>query len=285
MKKAKSSNLAINKLSITLIDLNTNTIAGYQQETPRYPASIAKLFWLVILQSKIYNASLPVDEDLQTDIEEMIIKSDNDAASKIVDRLTNAPSQGKLAKDEYQKWKKKRDSLNTFFSQAGYTKININQKTFPIVYHYGKTIPEPQGSDAQIRGDNPQQPIRNQLTSFATARLMSEIVTNQAVSTSASEVMKGLLNRDLQYWQKQPFNPEEFHPVKNFIGESLPADRVRFFSKAGWTTNSRQEVAYVETLDGKTRYVIAIFGDDKSYAKSQDIFPQLSYLVFQRMVK
>ncbi|MEA5571191.1 serine hydrolase [Calothrix sp. UHCC 0171] len=281
----KSYNLSTENLSITLIDLNQNTIAGYQQETPRFPASVAKLFWLVILQAKIQSGSIVPDSAINSEIDQMITQSDNDATSKIIDRITNAPTREKLAKIEYQDWKAKRDSLNTFFTKAGYKNININQKTFPIPHHYSKNISEPQGSDLQIRGDNPKKPIRNKLTSFAASRLMYEIASEQAVSPESSKVMKTLLARDLQLWQKQPLNPEEFHPVKNFLGEYLPANKVRFISKAGWTTNSRGEVAYIETHDGKAKYVIAVFGDDSGYAKSRDIFPKLSYAVFQKMTK
>ncbi|BAZ41518.1 hypothetical protein NIES4101_74840 [Calothrix sp. NIES-4101] len=285
VERVKSHHLSTENLSITLIDLNQNTIAGYQQETPRFPASVAKLFWLVILQAKIQSGSIAPDSAIDLESNQMITQSDNDATSKIIDRITNAPTREKLAKVEYQDWKDKRDSLNTFFTKAGYKKININQKTFPIPHHYSKNIPKPQGSDLQIRGENPKKPIRNKLTSFAASRLMYEIVTNQAVSPQSSEIMKALLSRDLQVWQNQPLNSEEFHPVKNFLGEHLPADKVKFISKAGWTTNSRGEVAYIETHDGKAKYVIAVFGDDSGYSTSRDIFPELSYAAFQKMTK
>jgi beta-lactamase class A len=280
---AKSNKTSTDKLSITLIDLNKNAIAQYQENTPRFPASVAKIFWLVALKAKIQQGVIPFDASVNHEINQLILQSDNDAASNIIDRITSTETfTKKLGKEQFKQWKTKRESLNLFFQNAGYKNINITQKTFPIPH---LNIQEPQGTDLQIRGDNPNKPIRNKVTTYHAARLMYEIVTGQAISPQSSHEMKDLLSRNLQTWQAIPLNPEEFHPVKNFLGESLPADKVEFVSKAGWTTSSRQEVAYIATNNGKTRYIIAVFGDDKTYGVSQDIFPKMSRLLFDRMNK
>nr|WP_256366770.1 class A beta-lactamase-related serine hydrolase [Anabaena sp. UHCC 0187] len=213
----------------------------------------------------------------------MILKSDNNAASRIVDMITNAQSlKNKLDKEGFTQWKKQRQSINRFFQNANYQDINISQKTFPIP---DLKINEPQGTDLQIRGDNLQKPIRNKITTYHAARLMYEIATQQAVAPEYSQKMLNLLTRDLrrEAWKFDPPNLDEFNPVENFFGEGIANEKVQFASKAGWTTSSRQEVAYVTTPNGKTRYILAIFGDDPAYGKSRTIFPQMSKLVFDRM--
>jgi hypothetical protein len=114
---------------------------------------------------------------------------------------------------------------------------------------------------------------------------MYEIATQQAVAPEYSQRMLNLLIRDLrrEAWKFDPPNLDEFNPVQNFLGEGIADEKVQFASKAGWTTSSRQEVAYIATSDGKTRYILAIFGDDPAYGKSKTIFPQMSKLVFDRM--
>ncbi|WP_315790447.1 serine hydrolase [Fischerella sp. JS2] len=281
----KDKKLPTESLSITLINLNTNTIAGYQQDMPRYPASVVKLFWMAILEAKIKQGLVPLHHTLNSDLNAMILKSDNDAASRIVDVISGTYSyEKKLTDEQFQVWKKQRQSLNYFFQEAGYKDINVSQKTYPIAY---LKVTEPKGADLQLRGDNPNQPKRNKITTYQTARLMYEIFTGQAVGPEYSEQMAGLLTRDLrpEAWKLQPPNPDEFNPVENFLGESLAndADQIVFASKAGWTTASRQEVAYVATKDRKTRYIIAIFGEDPAYAASQNAFPDISRLVFDQM--
>ena len=149
---SKKNKFPINKLSITLIDVNTGEIASHQQEKLVYPASVVKLFWLVILSEKYYRGyNLNVSNP---DIEKMIKRSDNEATSRVVDAITETKSGSKLKDKEYKEWSNKRYSLNEFFQKSGYRDINISQKTFPIP---SEKLYEPQGRDLQIRG-NPTIP-------------------------------------------------------------------------------------------------------------------------------
>lgn len=277
---AKKRNLPLDPLSITLIDINNSTIAGYNQLIYRYPASVVKLFWMVILEAEIKQQGIQ-KTDFQDDLNKMILNSDNNAASRIVDLITDTKSfHNKLEGDKYVKWEHKRTSLNSFFTTANYGDINISQKTFPIP---DLKMSEPEGTDLQIRGTDPKQPIRNQITTDDAARLMYEIATSQAVAKDASKTMLNLLTRDLHPEAWKSANPDEFNPVKSFLGEGLTNENVTFASKAGWTTSSREEVAYVATMDKSTSYILAIFGDDPAYGKSKTIFPQISKLVFEKM--
>jgi hypothetical protein len=91
-------------------------------------------------------------------------------------------------------------------------------------------------------------------------------------------------NTDPGYWKKQPPNPVDFNPVESFFGEGLPVGNTEnIVSKAGWTSVSRQEVAFVKSKDGKTRYILAVFGDDVAYGKSKKIFPEIAGLVYGKM--
>lgn len=268
-------------LSITLIDVNTNEFAAYQQEHLRYPASVAKLFWMTILYGELQKGLLPDEKVFASDLEKMVVKSDNEATSRIIDKITETTSGTELVGEEFQTWLNKRYQMNLFFEQAGYGKMNISQKTFPIP---SEKLYEPKGRDLQMRGDL-QNPIRNKITTEQTARLMYEIVKGQAISPEYSQKMASWLAKDLnlEIWRKLDPNAGEFNPVRTFFGESLPKD-VYFLSKAGWTSKTRQEVAFIRTRSGKTAYILSIFAEDKIYAQDGNIFPQLSRLVFERMI-
>ena len=115
---------------------------------------------------------------------------------------------------------------------------------------------------------------------------MYEIVNAQAVNPEISKKMRKLLTRNIDpgFWKKQPPNPVDFNPVESFFGEGLSSDRSEnIVSKAGWTSVSRQEVAFVKSKDGKTRYILAVFGDDSAYGKHKKVFPEISNLVYNQM--
>jgi beta-lactamase class A len=108
-----------------------------------------------------------------------------------------------------------------------------------------------------------------------------------SISRNSPEISQNLqqwLAWDLtsQEWKNIDSNTGRFNPIRTFFGESLPTD-IYFASKAGWTSNSRQEVAFVRTRDGKTAYILAAFAEDAAYAKNSQIFPQISRQVFERM--
>lgn len=280
VKFAKREQLPPQSLSITLIDVNSGEVASYQENELRYPASIAKLFWMTVLYSQLEANTDQNQGNINKDLKQMIRESNNDAASRILDRITETESGSQLDIKEFQHWLNKRQSVNRFFQIAGYGGIDISQKTFPILY---LKLYEPKGRDLQMRGI-PVKPLRNKMTTRQAATLMYEIVTGQAISDSASEQMERLLFRDLQpkAWQHIDPNMGDFNPVQAFFGEYLPKDTY-FVSKAGWTNDSRQEVAFIRTSDDKSAYILAIFADSRDYAQHWTIFPKMSRLVYKRM--
>ena len=218
----------------------------------------------------------------------MILKSDNHGASQVLDKITQTKSTLKsLPAAELAAWQARREQINTFFRQAGYSsQLNVSQKTFPIVQ---ENFSQAVGADRQTRGGGSDKFIRNQVTTNDVARLMYEIVTNRAVDPQSSLDMQKLLTRNIDpnYWKKQPPNPVEFNPVESFFGEGLAIDRhliSSFISKAGCTSSSRQEVAYIHSSDGNSKYILVAIGDDIAYKQDKTLFPQISQMVARQML-
>lgn len=275
---AKSKSFPIESLSVSLINVNSGETADYQEEKLRYPASVVKLLWLVAIYSYFETGILQNPKQFSTDLYKMLKKSDNEAASRLLDLITNTKSGSKLSPQEYQTWLNKRYSINRFFQKAGYGGINISQKTFPIPSEH---MYEPKGRDLQMRGAS-KKPTRNKISTQQVARLMYEIFTGRAISKEYSQNLQQWLTWDLSsnYWKNLDPNTGSFNPIRTFFGESLPTN-IYFASKAGWTSSTRQEVAYIS--DGKTAYILVVFAEDRAYAQNRKIFPQISRLVFERM--
>ncbi len=279
-----SNKLPTNALSVTIIDTKTGEKANYNGSIDRYPASVAKLFWLVAIEQKIAdNAAEEIK--LKQAIVKMILESDNDSASQLVDTLTTTKSTNvDLPATELNAQRRQRQYLNEFFRQSGYsTHLNVSQKTFPIPR---EKMEEPRGFDRQLRGSDLQKPTRNKLTTDDAARLMYEIATDRSIGLQISQKMQKLLSRNLnpKFWQQIP--ADDFNPVAGFFGEGIPVSQAeKILSKAGWTPTSRQEVAFIKSKDNKTEYVLTVFGDDPAYGKSKKIFPEISNLVYKEMQK
>jgi hypothetical protein len=223
LKLIQSKGLPNSSLSISLVNLRSEECCpyvGHQDSEVRFPASIAKLFWIVMLYGHYEDGSLIRGNPITlSDEHRAIHDSDNEAASKIVDAVTNTNSfKSELPDDELDDWISARQDINHYFNHAGYEKINLTQKTFPIPY---LDMYEPEGSELQIRNvplqeDSTTLPVRNYITTRSVARLLYEVETGQAVSNDFSYDLKQLMLHDHGRldWEDVPYNS-----IEGFFGQ------------------------------------------------------------------
>ncbi|MGF1491746.1 MAG: serine hydrolase [Microcoleaceae cyanobacterium] len=269
--------LPTSQLSISLIDVSQphyHTHAGHNHELLRYPASVAKLFWAVLFLDLVETGVITDESAFYVDLSNMMRVSDNDSASRVVDAITQTESGTTLEGKALETWLYKRDQLNRFFQDAGYEDIRLSMKNYPAP----NLGPMPTGRDQQLWSES-EQSGGNQVTTDQAARLMYEVYTQQAISPLASTKIVHLLTRNLDpvAWQE-----DELNSVEGFFSESLPTN-LYFGSKIGYTRRSRQEVAFIKTSDNRTAYILAVFGTDPAYAENEDIFPELSRYIFDRL--
>ena len=178
----------------------------------------------------------------------MIVDSSNDATGYILDVLTDTSSGGELPQKDFNLWQFKRNRVNRYFASMGYSNININQKTF---------CEDAYGIEQQSRNYKGQN--RNMLTTNATARLLAEIATRRFVNESRSNAMLDLMKRD---WASTSKDPDS--QAVGFTGKALIDNKMsgtKLWSKAGWTSRSRHDAAYIETPDGQ-KLVIVVFTEN-----------------------
>ena len=256
--------LDASQLSITLIDLRDAqhpTTASFRGNERVYPASVVKLFYLVAAQRWLEDKKIEDTPELKRAIRDMIVDSSNEATQYVVDVLTHTTGGYELPPKEMEEWQYQRNAMNRYFAGLGYTNINVNQKTF---------CEDAYGRERVSRGPNGEN--RNKLTTDATARLMMEIVTGKAATPARTAMMMDLLERD--YTGTSNDNDDQGH---GFTGIALKGiDGARLWSKAGWTSTTRHDVAYVELPDGR-KFILATFTTD--HANDRDIIPTVARAV------
>lgn len=253
-------------LAITLVDLSGKApyaSAGFNGDVPIYPASVVKLFYLVAAHQQMQDGELQDTPELRRALRDMIVHSSNDATHYVVDALTGTSSGVELPEAEMKQWAEKRNCVNRYFGSLGYRDINVNQKTYcEDVY----------GRDRVFRGANAEN--RNRLTTEATARLLAEIVMQTAVDETRCSEMMELLKRD-PYGASSDPNAQ----ARGFTGRAVNGPTaaelpgVRLWSKAGWTSTTRHDAAYVELADGQ-RFVLVTFTVNR--ANDKDIIPTIA---------
>jgi hypothetical protein len=260
-------------LSITLIDLrdpNKVTSGSFRGEEKVYPASVCKLFYLVALQQWLENGKVKLTPEIQRAMRDMIVDSSNEATQFIVDVVTDTSSGAELSPKELEKWGFKRNIVNRYFTSLDYQNINVCQKTF---------CEDAYGREQQFRGKDGIN--RNKLTTNATARLMTEIVTGRAVTLERTKQMMELLKRDWEAKEGRSFDgDDQAHGFTGIALQDLKLNGTRLWSKAGWTSTTRHDVAYVETPGG-LKFVLCVF--TTNFAAERNIIPNVAKIVLKAL--
>ena len=254
------------ELSITLIDMRDPkqpVTASFRGNERVYPASVVKLFYLVAAHRWLEDKKVELTPELTRALRDMIVDSSNEATQYVVDVLTHTTAGYELPAKEMEEWQYKRNAINRYFSGMGYTNINVNQKTF---------CEDAYGRESVSRGPNGEN--RNKLTTDATARLMMEIVTGKVANPARTTEMMELLKRE---YTGQSNDTDD--QGRGFTGMALKGrEGFRIWSKAGWTSTTRHDVAYIETPDGG-KFVLATF--TSGHSKEREIIPTVARVVIE----
>lgn len=270
LEKFAAKKLTGENLAVTLLDLrdaNNLKQADFHGDIKIYPASVVKLFYLAAAHRWLEDKQIEETPELQRGLRDMIVASSNDATGYLVDVLAGVGSGAELLQPtEFEAWAFKRNHVNRYFQQLGYTNINVNQKAF---------CEDAYGLEQQFRGKDGVN--RNKLTTNATARLLTEIVLSRHVTPARSEQMMTLLKRDPAIETADILSQDAA-----FTGAALKEANAKLWSKAGWTSTTRHDAAYVETADG-LKFVIVTFTENVS--DEREIIPNITRIVLEELRK
>jgi beta-lactamase class A len=265
LEKFAAAKLGTNQIAVTLVELSDPqkpVQAGYRGGEQIYPASVIKLFYLAAVHRWMEDGKLKDTAELRRAMRDMIVNSLNEATGYLVDSLTGTTSGPELSPAEMDDWYLKRNAVNRYFASLGYTNINVNRKPW---------CEGPYGRETQsVQMHKPNH--RNWLTTDATAQLLAEIATGQAVSARRSAEMMELLKRD-----PSPESGNKNDQAHAYTALALPPG-TKLWSKAGWTSETRHDAAYVELPNG-AKFVLVIFTMD--HANERDIIPTVAKVVVE----
>lgn len=260
------------EVAATLIDMRDGQrlrMAEFRGNERIYPASVVKMFYLAMLERLVETAKAKLTPELTRGRRDMIVDSSNEATQYILDVITGTSSGAELPENEFQLWQYKRNRVNRYFAAMGYKNINVNQKTF---------CEDAYGIEQQSRNYKGQN--RNMLTTNATARLLAEIILGRMGSPESTKQMMDLLKRDPFAQSNDPDNQGN-----GFTGRALIAKKMTdawLWSKAGWTSKTRHDAAYIETADG-LKFVLVVFTEN--HANEKEPIPMIAEKVIDSLRK
>jgi len=270
LEKFKEKNLTAESVAATLIDLrdaNNPKWASVRGEEKIYPASVVKMFYMNALERWLEDGRVKMTPEMERGLKDMIVDSSNEATQYILDVLTGVSSGAELPEKEFEGWAFKRNVVNRFYTAQGYQNINVNQKTF---------CEDAYGIEQQFRGYKGNN--RNMLTTNATARLLTEIVLGKTNTPERTRLMMDLMKRD--FTGKSDNADDQAHGFTGIALINKNMKDTRLWSKAGWTSKTRHDAAYIETPDG-LKFVLVVFTEN--FANERNIIPTIAEKVLENL--
>jgi len=265
----QTKNIKPELVAATLIDLrnpNDLKIANYRGNERIYPASVVKMFYMAALHKWLEDGKAQMTPELERGLKDMIVDSSNDATHYILDVLTETSSGSELSPKNLKNFAYKRNAVNRYFASLGYTNINVNQKTY---------CEDAYGREQQFRDGGKN---RNMLTTNATARLLAEIALGKSVTPSRSRQMLDLMKRDFNV--KSNDADDQAHGFTAIALNDLKLSNAKLWSKAGWTSKTRHDAAYVETPDG-LKFVLVVYTENM--ANERLVIPGIAKNVLENL--
>jgi hypothetical protein len=272
LEKFKDKNLKAENVAATLIDLrdaNGLKWASVRGEEKIYPASVVKMFYMNALERWLEDGRVKMTPEMERGLKDMIVDSSNEATQYVLDVLTGVSSGAELPEKEFAEWAFKRNVVNRFYAAQGYQNINVNQKTF---------CEDAYGIEQQFRGYKGNN--RNMLTTNATARLLAEIVLGKTNTPERTKLMMDLMKRDFSGTTKDP--DDQAHGFTGIALINKNMKDARLWSKAGWTSKTRHDAAYLETADG-LKFVLVVFTEN--FAGERNIIPTIAEKILDNLGK
>jgi len=242
--------------------------AGWEEKKPLYPASVVKLIYAIATEVWLQKDLLPDSTELRIALKDMIADSSNDATGLIIDLLSGTTSGPSLVGERWQAWQEQRQLVNKWLQSLRWPeleRVNCCQKTWSDA-PYGRE------RDFYKSGNI----NRNVLSTEATARMMEGVMTDTLISPPACRRTKKLLSRSLDAKQRKK-DPE--NQIDGFLGEGLPIG-TRLWSKAGWMSQVRNDVAWLCQPDGNPMLLV-VFTHGRQRANDSFLLPALASKLFK----
>lgn len=236
-------------------------MGGVALDAPIYPASVVKVFYLAYAAHLLDSGSLAMTPELDRASRDMVKDSCNDATGYIIDLVCGTTPGPELGPAELAGFIEQRGAVNRYFSSLGYQGVNAVNRTF----NEG-----PYGRESQLLGHDKFN--RNRLTASAACRLMAEIALGKHWSGEMVSWMQGLLRRANP--QDEPDAADA--QASGFIGKAIP-HAARLHSKAGWTSDTRHDAAWVVMPDGR-EFAIAIL---TKHGENHELVGTIAKTLFQ----
>ena len=235
-------------IAISITNLNRKIEYKFNETEAFYPAILIKLFAAFYAAEKLVTTNLEefAFNDLNVAIRNSLEESDNDALSLVYDFISGSSS-GVYDKKSFASFAKARNSITDYFQEIGFSnELALHNKCYSFA-PYGKDL-----------------------------KLFLKQGSNKVLISDIEKIMNLIINKQSELLEFMLRSGE--CEQSEFIYKGLNEEKLDFFySKAGWTTSVRHDVAYFSY--NKEKYLFVVL--TKGLSEDKELIPRLSSLILE----
>ena len=233
--------------------------AGWNGDSPVYPASVVKFVYLMAAYEWRDRGWLEIDPAFDRALKSMIFKSSNRATQVVLRRLTDTEAGSRLSDDDYADFRQRRHRVHDWLDDLGIDDLHTVHPT----YDGGGDL---HGRDLQfledkgVEGSLPDQKgpyfNRQAMTADGTARLLALLAMDLALSPESSAEVRKRMLRD------QTVQPYLAYRV---TGGADRREDIEVYSKTGTWGPIFADAGIVRHADGHQLVVAAFIEGRPAY--------------------
>lgn len=264
------------KVGVALLDLPKDgppRLAHVGGNAPIYPASVVKFVYLMAAYAWQEEGKLTIDPALDAQLEAMIRQSSNAATQKVFAHLTNTSPGPELPGDQYRTYRDRRQTVKRWLESLGIDDLHCVNPTYDGGGDLG-------GRDRQflrdrtvkggLASDDGEYPNRQAMTAIGTAKLLTLLATDRALTPEDSATVRRRMKRDPK---QQP------HLARRIAGGAARIPGLEVYAKSGTWGPDYADAGIVRAPDGH-QFVLVVF-TEATPAYRGELIAQLTYRAAQ----
>lgn len=201
-----------------------------------YPASVVKSFLMGYVAHCWETGLIERDKWLDSACRDMVVDSNNDATGYVLDRVCMTTPGPELGAEELTDFAKKRSVVSDWYLENGMPDVRVHNRTFNEA---------PYGRERQLITETGLG--RNVLSPWLSCNFMARLWNGEMWGDESRSWLLGLHARNEKAgWPNDVVSPQGL----GFLGRDLE-NSAALYSKAGWTSEVRHDMALVVEPGGK----------------------------------
>jgi hypothetical protein len=277
--EAGDAKLRRTDVRIALLDLSHEDaplLAHSRGTMPIYPASVVKFVYLMAAYAWQESGTQRIDAEMDELLTQMIHSSSNQAAQRVLARLTGTEPGPELSGADYQVFRDRRLAVDRWLQTLGITDLHCANPTYDgdgDLFGRDKQFLADRGVTDGLPKHAGEFVNRNAMTAVGTAKLLALLATDRALTPADSAIVRQRMRRD---------PTEQPYLARRIAGGAKRLPDMEIYSKSGTWGPIYADAGIVRHVSGRQLVLVVFTAGQPAY--QGDFIADLTHRCAQRLL-